>query len=129
MTYVSPDTAYMKHFAPFLEKKFKLAIDAWGCDETHVRQFYEPFTKFIADNVEPKYRELYPFPVWKFENRIERLARNVLLAEYLVQEWADYFKGLSEEEIDGLARSFAFENCKQREGLNKVLVAHKDLRN
>lgn len=127
MTYVSPDTPYMRHFSRFLEKKFKLAIDSWGSDDTHCRSAYDPFTKFIADNVDPKYRDLYPFPVWKFETRIEKIGRNILLAEFMVQEWADHFVGLSEEEIVALAESFAFGNCKQREGLNKVLVAHKDL--
>ena len=49
----------------------------------------------------------------------------MLLAEYLVQEWADHFVGLSFEELDALAASFKLENCVQREESNKTLVEFK----
>ena len=54
----------------------------------------------------------------------DRLARCILVAEYLVPEWADYFAGKTEEELDELAASFKFENCVRRDALNKILVAH-----
>ena len=36
----------------------------------------------------------------------------------------EVFKGKTEEELDKLAQSFKFENCAEREGLNKVLREH-----
>ncbi len=45
----------------------------------------------------------------------------MLVAEFLVGEWAEIFRGLDEEELDVLAKSFRFENCLKREGLNDVL--------
>lgn len=71
-----------------------------------------------------RYRSLYPHPVWKFEQRISRLSRNILLAEYLVQEWADHFVGLEKAELDELAQSFRLKNCLQRKELNKALQKH-----
>ncbi|KAI5803494.1 glycoside hydrolase superfamily [Peziza echinospora] len=126
MVHIGENTAHMRLFKDFLLKKHRLAIDAWGADSTSVDSVYKPLEAFIAENVDPKYRELYPAPVWKFEARIGRLSRNMLLAEFLVQEWADHFVGKSFEELDELAASFKFENCVQREELNATLVAHKD---
>ena len=56
-----------------------------------------------------------------------RSARNILVSEFLVREWAEHFVGKSEAEIDEIARSFAFENCLHREGLNKVLTDNASL--
>ena len=47
--------------------------------------------------------------------------RNILVSEELYPEFAAYFKDLSMDELEGMAKSFALENCKQREGLNKIL--------
>jgi hypothetical protein len=58
---------------------------------------------------------------------VGRVLRNILLSEELYPEYAEYFRDLSFEELDELAASFKFENCKQREGLNKVLREHAKL--
>lgn len=47
--------------------------------------------------------------------------RETLLSEYLGWEFADLFAGKTEEELEELAKSFAFENCIKRDGLNKIL--------
>lgn len=70
---------------------------------------------------------MYPMPVWRFENRISRIARNMLLAEFMVREWADHFEGMDEVQLDELAQSFRFENCLQRDYLNRALRDHKSL--
>lgn len=45
----------------------------------------------------------------------------------MVQEWAEHFRGKSEEEIDVIAQSFKFENCLHREGLNNILQENATL--
>ncbi|KAH7103444.1 glycoside hydrolase [Auriculariales sp. MPI-PUGE-AT-0066] len=129
MTYVSPDTPYMNLLAPFLVKKRKLAVDAWGADTSlpEIRAAYEPLEKFIENNIEEKYRKLYP-PMWNHELRSGRLARCILVAEYMVPEWAEYFANKDEAELDQLAASFKFENCVRREALNQILTAHNTQR-
>ena len=122
MVYIDPKTPYMTLFADFLAKKHRLAIDAWGADDSAVKGVYEPLVKHVLEEVDTKYQNLYPFPVWKVEDRVKRLARSILLAEYLVQEWADHFIGKSEAEIDEIAKSFRYENCLKREGLNHILT-------
>ncbi|EJD34486.1 glycoside hydrolase [Auricularia subglabra TFB-10046 SS5] len=126
MTYVSPDTPYMKLLAPFLARKQKLAIDAWGADDStpEIRAAYGPLEKFVEDNIDANYRDLYPHPLWPWKIRVARLARSILVAEFMVDEWADYFRGKTEEELDAIAASFKFENCLKRDTLNAILTAN-----
>ncbi|KAI0819739.1 glycoside hydrolase [Trametes gibbosa] len=127
MVYVSRDTPYMQLFKDFLQKKYRLAVDSWGADDKFVRDAYRPIVKLIEDNVpKEEHRKLYPYPVWTVEGRVARIARNTLIGEFLVREWAEHFKGMSEEQLEKVAESFKFENCVEREGLNKALREHAE---
>jgi hypothetical protein len=144
MVYVPQDTAYRTLFKDFLAKKHRLgkvhqkhssghpfdeyvAIDAWGADTSKIQHIYQPLIDHINQEIPQEFRTLYPFPVWKLSDRVGRLARNILVAEYMVQEWAEHFRGKSEEEIDLIAQSFKFEHCLHREGLNKILQENATL--
>ena len=76
MVYVSRETPYMTLFRDFLAKKHRLAIDAWGADDSHVRATYEPLVNLIKNEIKPEHQQLYPAPVWKLTDRIGRLARS-----------------------------------------------------
>lgn len=93
-----------------------------------IQHIFDPLSEWIAQNVDEKYRKLYPYPVWSFESRVAKLSRQILAAEYLVDEWAEHFRDKSEEEIDSIAKSFSYENSLKRDGLNKVLMDHAALR-
>lgn len=127
MVHVSRETPYMQLFKDFLAKKHRLAVDAWGADDSAVRHVYDPLQALIMQEVPERFRNLYPHPVWKLSDRIGRLARNILLSEFLVREWADHFRGKDEQELDTIARSFAFENCLHRDSLNKILTDNANL--
>lgn len=127
MVYVSRETPYMELLKDFLAKKHRLAVDAWGADDTHVRQVYQPLTDLITQEIPEQYQNVYPWPVWKLTDRIGRLSRNILVAEFLVKEWAEHFRGKTEEELDVIAQSFKFEHCLFRDGLNKVLQDNASL--
>ncbi|GJJ09421.1 hypothetical protein Clacol_003643 [Clathrus columnatus] len=120
MVYSSPDSAYSKLFGKFLLKKQQMGIDTWGTDEKYVKSLYEPLEKLIKDNVSEQHQKLYP-PHWIVKKRVAEFARHILVAEYLVAEWAEHFVGKSEVELDELAASFSFENCVQRKELNSIL--------
>ncbi|KIJ08612.1 glycoside hydrolase family 5 protein [Paxillus involutus ATCC 200175] len=119
MVYVSRDTPCMKIFDKLLEQKFRLAVDAWGTNDRYVRHIYQPIIDLIKENMAEVNRSLYP-PIWSLENRVARLSRTMLVAEFVVKEWADTLKGLSFEQFDEIAASFKFENCVKREGLNNL---------
>jgi hypothetical protein len=127
MVHTSLETPYMVLFKDFLARKHRLAVDAWGADDKDIRHAYQPLTDLILKDIPEQYRNLYPAPVWKLTDRIGRLARNILVAEFLVKEWADHFVGKTEEEIDAIAASFKFEKCLKRDGLNAILTANAKL--
>lgn len=110
----------MKLLSSFLQKKYHLAADAWGADDKSVKHIYDPIVQLIMDNTTPEHRNLYP-QLWSVNERVSRISRTMLVAEYLVQEWAEKFRGLDEEALDGLAQSFLFKSCRTREGLNEAL--------
>lgn len=126
MVYLSRDTPYMKLFDKFLERKFRLAVDAWGTNDKYVKHIYQPIVDLIKENVSEANQRLYP-PIWSLENRVARLSRTMLVAEFMVKEWAETLKGLDLQQLDEVAASFKFENCIKRKGLNKVLTEHAAL--
>jgi endoglucanase len=54
--------------------------------------------------------------------------RSITMAEYMIPEWAEYFRGKSFEELDELAASWKFENCVQRERLNETLKLYSTMK-
>lgn len=127
MVYVSPDTLYMTLFKEHLAKKHRLAVDAWGADDSSVHHIYKPLLDHIIEEVPDKFRAIYPAPVWKLGDRVSRLARNILVSEFLIKEWAEHFVGKSKEEIDQIAASFKFDGCLKRNGLNTILTENAKL--
>ncbi|KAH9475452.1 Endo-1,4-beta-xylanase 5 [Psilocybe cubensis] len=124
MVHLPPSTPYTTLFSSFLLKKHTLAIDAWGSSWSSsplLRGIYDPLIQHIKDHVPEEYRNLYPHPVWKLEDRVGRLSRNVLVSEFLVREWAEHFRGMDEGRLDEIAKSFKFEFCVKREELNEIL--------
>ena len=121
MVHVSLDTPYMVLFKDLLAQKHRLALDAWGADDQYVRPVYQHLIDLVKKEVKPEHQVLYPAPVWKLQDRVGRLARNILVSEFFVKPWAEHFRGKSDEEIDAIARSFHFDNCLHRDTLNKIL--------
>ncbi|KAG9123245.1 hypothetical protein FRC07_015196, partial [Ceratobasidium sp. 392] len=125
MVYAGPDTAYIQRLKPFLEKKKRLAVDEWGADTKVVKHIFDPLQEWLVQEA-PGIKKRYP-PMWTVTHHVGRVLRNILLSEELYPEYANYFRDLTFEQLDELAASFKFENCKQREGLNKVLRDHAKL--
>ena len=127
MVYVSQETKYITLLEDFLARKHRLAVDAWGADTTGIRHVYQPLIDHVAKEIPTENQALYPAPVWKMPDRVGRLLRSILVAEYLVKEWAEHFRGKSEAQLDEIAQSFKFGNCLHRDGLNKILTANAAL--
>ena len=53
--------------------------------------------------------------------------RGITMAEYMIPEWADYFRDKSFEELDALAASWKFENCMIRDELNTKLKLYSTM--
>jgi hypothetical protein len=122
MTYVDPDSAYMKLIGPFVAKKQKLGLDFWGClNKEGVEHIYKPFIEGLKAQIpEQFHKKKYP-NVWDFDRQVERVVRECLMSEYLGWEFAELFRDKTEAELDELAASFKLENCIKRERLNDTL--------
>jgi len=119
MVYTARSTSHIKLFDSFLRKKHSLALDAWGADDTDVKSVYGPLEDLIKKNIE-KEEDLEMYPR-SFRSRVSTIARNILIAEFFLKEWARHFASKSFDELDELARSFHFDNCVQRKELNDAL--------
>ena len=112
----------MTLFSTFLAKKHRLAVDAWGADDTAIRHVYKPLQDHVKEEVQDKFRDLYPHPVWRWNERVTRISRNILVSEFLIKEWAEHFVGMDEAALDAIAGSFKFDGCLKRQELNAILT-------
>jgi Cellulase (glycosyl hydrolase family 5) len=127
MVYTGPSSRYIRTIAPLLAKKRELQVDAWGRRPApEIEGIIAPLVEWI-DKKAPASKDMYPTP-WATERQISRLVLQLWVAGCLQDEFADLFKGMSMEDLDECAKSFAFGQCVQREGLNKTLEDHARLR-
>ena len=121
MVYTSPDSPWNELINPILEMKKRLQLDAWGkYPSKEVEDLINPLVKWI-DEVSPTAKDIYP-STWNTARHIERLVLQTFLAETFCHDFAELFRGKGQEELEELARSFAFEECVQREGLNRIMA-------
>ncbi|KAI1455854.1 glycoside hydrolase superfamily [Annulohypoxylon moriforme] len=121
LMYVPQDSAWIKLLGPIIRKKRELAVDSWAYDDAHLQPgLFEPLHKWFEDNVPAQHSKKYPWQ-WRMHMHVFRGIRGITMAEYMIPEWADYFRGKTFEELDELAASWKYENCCQRERLNQLL--------
>lgn len=110
------DTPYMQLVSAFLSRKDSLGADAWGSSDKNIRQVMQPIEEFIAK----EFPEYDPYP--SGQNReIRQFVRHMLIAEALLPEYCNLFKGLSDEELVAVASSFNFKNYVMRDRLEAIL--------
>jgi hypothetical protein len=126
MVYTSPDSLWNKTIAPFLAKKKAYQLDAWGKHPSQqAEEALAPLVEWI-DKVCPEAKETYP-TTWATERHLSRVVKEIFMSQAFSREFALLFKDFSLEQLDELAKSFSFEQCKQRDGLNKILTAHAEV--
>ena len=115
------NTPYMKLVSSFLKKKDYLGADAWGSSDKNIRQVIEP----IEELFKKEFNDYDPYPAGQ-KRHIALLVRNILIAEALVPEYCNLFKGLSDEELISVAQSFRFENYVKRQRLENILSGQEE---
>lgn len=116
MVHTPADSPYLQRIAPTLAKKQRLGTDSWGGSERGIRQILDP----IEDLFRTEFPGFNPFP-WGAKPWINLLVRHILLAEPLVDEFAQCFEGAGTLEAAELAGSFSFDHCVPRSELADVL--------
>ncbi|RFU30818.1 hypothetical protein B7463_g5525, partial [Scytalidium lignicola] len=123
LVHVSPESKWYKHLRPWLDKKLEIGLDRWGRrkDPEIEQAVYGPVKAHFREVIpEHLHRSIYP-RTWTVDDYVDRVLRDILLSQYLTQEYAEYFKDLSFEELDEMAASFKLENLVIREELVKTL--------
>ncbi|KAL4974275.1 putative glucanase [Aspergillus desertorum] len=129
MIHTNSSSPWNKLIQPFLGKKKALMLDHWGRDSDAAVDavgVLKPLVEWI-DRVSPSAKETYPTP-WNTERHLLRGVFQTFLAASFADEFAGLFRGLDEKALEELARSFAFEECVQREGLNEILRGHASVK-
>ncbi|KAF2503107.1 putative glucanase [Lophium mytilinum] len=123
MIHTNPESKYMKTIAGWLKRKRDLQLDAWGrYPSADVEAVINPLCEYI-DRTCPTSKDQYP-PNWPTERQVTRIVNQIYMSGCVQDEFAALFKGMSFEELEECARSFHFDECLQREGLNAQLEAH-----
>lgn len=114
----SPDSRYLRRIAPVLEKKARLGVDSWGSTDAGVRELIAPFEELFRR----EFPDFAPYP-WGADRWIAGHIRHVMLAEAMVDDYANAFRGVGPDEAEALADAFALPNCVIRGELAELLRA------
>jgi endoglucanase len=120
ITHQNENTPYMKLVSSFLSKKNFLGADAWGSTDKNIRQVVTPLEELFKK----EFSDYNPFPSGQ-RTQINLLVRHILIAEALVPEYCNLFKGLTDEQIIALAQSFRFDHCVKRMRLENILTGRE----
>jgi hypothetical protein len=119
LVHADPAGAYLTRFQSVINDKARLGVDAWGTTGTEIPDVMEPLHDLIAKEF-PRW-QAYP---WSARASTDDMVRHLLLAQALVSEYAERFRGLSDPELLALADSFTLANCVRRDRLCAVLRQH-----
>ena len=126
MLHTNPDSKWNLAIQPFLDKKKKLRLDAWGVypsDESEAA--VNPLVEWI-EKINPSAKDTYPTP-WGVERHVLRNVVQTFVSATFSDEFAEQFREMEGKELDALAHSFHFDECVQRQGLNEILTSHAEL--
>lgn len=125
MLHVSPYSLWLKTIAPFLRKKRHLQLDAWGrYPSPDIENLINSPVNFI-DKRCLQSREQCPTP-WATERQFTRLINQIWMAGSVSDEFAQQVRDFSFEQLEACTKSFAFEECVQRKGLNAASEKHAE---
>lgn len=116
LVYANEESPYLTRIAGVLAAKRRLGVDSWGGSDEGVRSILDP----IDEVFDREFPDFEPYP-WGRRQFIAGLVRHILLAEPLVDRFAQAFAGVTPDEAAVLASSFRFENCVERTELSTVL--------
>jgi endoglucanase len=113
---VRPESAYRQRFDDFVAKKNRLGADQWGSTGEGPREITQP----VQDLIAREFPNFDPYPWGRFD-WVRTLLLNITFAQPLVQEYAELFRGLGDNDLVELAESFAFVNCDVRESVRELI--------
>ncbi|MEU4227111.1 cellulase family glycosylhydrolase [Nonomuraea sp. NPDC026600] len=108
---------YLDRFGAFIGKKRRLGADRWGSTMEESADVLAPLHAMLGTEA-PGWA---PYP-WGARYQADDLIRHILIAQALLPEYAELFRGLSDDDVVELADSFALERCVRRQPLLDLLT-------
>ena len=126
MVHTNPDSLWNRTIQPFVEKKKKMQLDSWGkYPSDDVASWMAPLVKWIDGNC-PEATNTYPTS-WPTQRHLARNILECFVAQAFEMEFANLFKDFTMDQLDEAAKSFRFDQCVQRGGLNKIMSEHAEI--
>ncbi len=110
---------YVERFGAFIDKKRRLGADRWGSTMEEAGEVVGP----LHTLVETEFPGWSPYP-WGARYQTDDLIRHILIAQALLPEYAELFRGLDDSELLALADSFALAGCVRRQPLLDLLAGN-----
>lgn len=107
---------YLDRFGDFIAKKQRLGVDRWGSTMEESADVLSPLHELIS----AEFPGWDPYP-WGARYQADDLIRHILLAQALLPEYAELFRGLGDDDLVELADSFLLERCVRRRPLLDLL--------
>ncbi len=116
---VAPDSEYLQIIAPVLEAKRLLGVDSWMSSDAPALKMVQDLARHVEQvigdpDIDPRANSRY----------LAQAALSCYVASLMQPTYAKRFKGMSEAELDRVLQSFAFRNCKVRQGLVDIIRKH-----
>ncbi|TMR93680.1 glycoside hydrolase family 5 protein [Nonomuraea basaltis] len=108
---------YLDRFGGFIAKKQRLGADRWGSTMEESADVLAPVHALI----ETEFPTWEPYP-WGARYQSDDLIRHILIAQALLPEYAELFRGLGDDDLIALADSFLLEQCVRRLPLLDLLA-------
>lgn len=119
LVYVRQDSEWMKrtHKGRLLKKR--IGCDFWTQDSQLTHRIRRDVIKGLKRELKDN-----KLPYQEFDKRLNMTLGGVLFSEFILPIYAAQFKGMSDDEIDRMMKSFHFENCIRRKGLEQIIRNH-----
>ena len=105
------ESPYLQRFGDLIAKKARLGVDSWGSTDAELPELFEPLHALIAR----EFPAWSPYP-WNARSSTDDLVRHLLLAQAMLPEYAERFRGLDDDELDALADSFRLASASRARG-------------
>lgn len=113
---VEAESPWRRLLAPLTAHKAQLGADSWGATDPAYGGLVDSIVDLLAEHAP----DFVPYPHgrgWL----VQRLVRQILFAEALAPEYERLFAGLSDADLEGLADSFSFAQCRPDAALTALV--------
>ena len=116
LVYVRQNSEWMKRTQKVRLIKKRIGCDSWAQGSQLMGRLCQSVIRGLKKELKDE-----KLPYTEFENKLNKTLGGMLFSEFIMQLYAAQFKGMSNDEIERMMKSFSWEKCIRREGLEQVI--------